>query len=217
MIPVEQNLTRDTNSEAREMINEVIEDLLDNVQDTLFSVSKKSDEFLEGVEDDKDGAGTEADCSNMDTSSDSSDEASTRPNTQIMMSRISCYTKTIPVLKEPSRKSHNPAKAFSALKKPICPSTIITTSSPLVTSSPIVASSGSAKVSPVITVVGDCPRGKLLQMKQHSSPEAAHYIQPASSTRLLFVASTLSSSPFTPRTLLLPSPPSTPVIEIWTI
>ena len=43
VIPVEQNLTRDTKSEAREMINEVIEDLLDNVQDTLFSVSKKSD------------------------------------------------------------------------------------------------------------------------------------------------------------------------------
>ena len=179
------------------MISEVIEGLLENVaqavQETPFhqvSGGGKSVDYLVGVIDDKDDAGNEADCSNMDTSSDivsddftsSSNEASTSPN---KYSTSKC-DKKIHVLKEPSTNRRNPAKEYSSLKKPICSSPPPrVTSSPLVTSSPRVISSCSPKLSPLITGVGNCPRGKLAPIKHQSSPqEAAHY-SPTPPTRLI--------------------------------
>ena len=115
------------------MISEVIEGLLENVaqavQETPFhqvSGGGKSDDYLVGVIDDKDDDGNEADCSNMDRSSDivskdftsSSNEASTSPN---KYSTSKC-DKKIPVLKKSSTNRRNPAKEYSPLKKPICSS-----------------------------------------------------------------------------------------------
>merc|ERR1719341_409870 len=176
IIPAEQDLTKDTKTENRKIISEVIEDILENVaqavQKTPFhqvSGGGKPGDYPVSVVDDKDDAGEDADCSNMDTSSDivsddfspSFNESSIRPS--------KWNKKKISVLKDPSTSRHKDAKENSSLMKPICSSPPLKVPpSPLVSFSP--------KLSPLVTGVGDCPRGRLAPIKHQSSPpEAAQY------------------------------------------